>query len=69
MLQKSLLFNLSVHGYTFSSIIPEKSWPKIYLGQDPEPEPDPDPVKNRPDPQHWFEDSVATFEFTLVVLE
>jgi hypothetical protein len=26
---------------------PEDTWPKIYLGRDP------DPVKNRPDPQHW----------------
>jgi hypothetical protein len=26
---------------------PEETWPKMYLGQDP------DPVKNRPDQQRW----------------
>jgi hypothetical protein len=32
-----------------------------YLDQDPEPNPHPDPVKNRPDPQHWFEHADVNF--------
>jgi hypothetical protein len=36
----------------------EKSWPKIYYGQDP----DPDPVKNRPDPQQKY--LLIMIEFT-----
>jgi hypothetical protein len=40
--------NLLILGLIFIKKFPEESWPKIYLGQDP----DPDSVKNRPDPPH-----------------
>jgi hypothetical protein len=44
---RSLLFNFLVDEYTFKDIFsskkfPEKSWPKLHLGQDTELDPDPD---------------------------
>jgi hypothetical protein len=46
--------------YNFAKKIPEVTWPKIYLGQDPEPNPDVfksriwTRSKKRPDPQNGF---------------
>jgi hypothetical protein len=41
--------------------ISEETWPKIYLGQDP----DPDLVQNHPDPQHCINLLKKSFKDTV----